>query len=104
MQADAAPRPPGVRFHDLDANDNLERCADCQVKVPKQFKDEGGSCDRCTLFHLDSDLGTRRPGRALGSAPTDEEDLNNTKELRILLSTSIKLLAALCRYLGRRPS
>ena len=106
MQADAAPRPPGVRFHDIDADGNLQQCADCLKWVPKQFKDKGGSCDTCTLLYVDKDLGAPpgRAERAFGSAPTDEEDLNNTKELRILLSMSIKLLVAFCRYLGRRPS
>ena len=101
----ARQRPAAPR-HDLDRHENLQECADCFTRVPKQLLDDSGSCDICLLYYLDVDLGERRCKAEGSYGPggdiTDEEDRANSKEIRILFSQTVKLLVAVCRYLGRR--
>lgn len=109
--AERRTREPAVRRttaprHDLDQHQNLQECADCSTRVPKQFLDDSGSCDICLLYYLDADLSERRCEAERTYGPggdiTDEEDRANSKEIRILFSQTVKLLVAVCRYLGRR--
>ena len=86
-------------YHEMDQPENIQQCTDCKTYVPKILLDKNGICDRCTLFYVESDLRKPKP-----CGPGGEANFDANEELRMMFSQSIKLLTAVCRYLGRRQA